>query len=495
MDPESQLRALGLPERFRYAPFRPFGASPLPPERRFDRDVATWAWGGGANDNGGYGSEQILATCHFRVYRSIGGDHDNLGRRQFASRLVTYLILLTIKNLTPMTNPSNAELWCKEMMDADKEDWTSEGLSGGAYNKVIRWAFEKQGSFQPPGAPTPVTTAGAPPAVDVYINDGRNGEYQFQAVHWQNMSMWNRNSPDGLPGHQNAIEGATNYMYGKLKNRGTSAATNVTVRSYHSLPGAGLTWPNDFTEMGPVGGLSIPSIGANNTQEVTVGPFEWVPNVNVYGHDCVLMIASVAGDPSNIDLFTGTETIAEWRLVPNDNNVGQRNVNIMPGGGGPEALVAALDGAVFVAGNSFNRPANMELQVDMPEVLASKGWRLQFADLDDNKFRLKAGEKRAIRLKLSRGNAFTADEIKSAADRNISVYLYGNDILLSGMTYQLDPELKEPSGGKRQPGVECQDAAQNLLECLQLSGAQKVKKVRVKNISIDIKLNDKDNCE
>ena len=465
MDPESQLRALGLPERFRYAPFRPFTT-----ERRFDRDVAAgWAWGG-SQDPGtgqgseGYQSEQILATCHFRIYRSIGGDHDSLGRRKFASRVVTYLILRTISNLTPVTNPSNAEQWCEEMQDTDLEDWTSEGLAGGAYNKVIRWAFEKQGSYQPAGAPTPVTTAGAPPAVDVYINDGRNGEYQFQAAHWQNMSMWNRNSPDGLPGHQNAVEGATNYMYGKVKNRGTSAATNVTVRSYHSLPGAGLTWPNDFTEMSPAGGHSIPAIGANNTEEVTFGPFEWVPNVNVYGHDCALMIASADGDPSNIDNFTGTETIAEWRLVPNDNNIGQRNVSIVPGGGGSEALMAAIDGAPFFAGNSFNRRAVMELRVDMPRVLASKGWRLRFAELDnnddndnhdnDNEFRLKAGKKRKFKLKLSKGDRFTADEIRNAADRNISVYLYGNGILLGAMTYQVDPDLTEPSGGKRRPGVE-----------------------------------------
>jgi hypothetical protein len=496
MDPESQLRALGLPERFRYAPFRPFTT-----ERRFDRNVATWAWGGGANDDGAYGSEQILATCHFRIYRSIGGDHNNLGRRQFASRMVTYLILRTIGNLNAGTNPTNwdpgamanvpgrgAQLWCEKLMGIDLENWTSEGLSGGAYNKVIRWAFEQQGSYQPAGAPTPVTTAGAPPAVDVYINDGRNGEYQFQPVHWHNMSMWNRNSPDGLPGHQNAIEGATNYMYGKVKNRGTAVATTVTVRSFHSLPGAGLTWPGDFTAMSPAGGLPIPSIGANNTQEVTVGPFEWVPNVNMYGHDCVLMIASVAGDPSNIDNFTGTETIAEWRLVPNDNNVGQRNVSIVPGGGGPEALIAAIDGAVFFAGNSFNKPANMELRVDLPRVLASKGWRLQFADLDNNRFRLKAGEKRKIGLKLSKGSAFTADEIRSAADRNISVYLYGNGILLGGMTYQVDPDLTEPSGGKRRPGIGCTGAAQKLLDCLKLSGDQKVNKVRVKNISVDIEL-------
>jgi hypothetical protein len=470
MDPESQLRALGLPERFRYAPFRPFTI-----ERRFDRDVATWAWGGGANDDGGggYGSEQILATCHFRIYRSIGGDHANLGGRQFASRMVTYLILRTIGNLTPGTNPSNwdpltmtnvpgrgAQLWCEEMQDTDLENWTSEGLSGGAYNKVIRWAFEKQGSYQPPGAPTPVTTPGAPPAVDVYIDDGRAGEYQFQAVHWQNMSMWNRNASDGMSGHQNAIDGQTNYMYGKVKNRGTSTANNVTVRAFHSLPGAGLTWPNDFVEMNPIGGLPIASIAANNLAEVTIGPFEWEPNINAYGHDCVLMIASVAEDPSNIDNFTDVETIQEWRLVPNDNNVGQRNVSVVPGEGGGEALMASLNGAFFMAGNNLNKRAVMELKVEMPAVLANKGWQLRFDGIRDHKFLLKAGEKRRIQLMLHKGKEFTKADIEGATDRMINVSLFANDILLGGMSYYVDPNLKKPSGGKLPPGKDCGDAAQ-----------------------------------
>jgi hypothetical protein len=106
----------------------------------------------------------------------------------------------------------------------------------------------------------------------------------------------------------------------------------------------------------------------------------------------------------------------------------------------------------------------MELRVDIPRVLASKGWRLRFADLDnnddnnnddnDNEFRLKAGKKRKIMLKLSRGSRFTADEIRNAADINISVYLYGNGIQLGAMTYQIDPDLKELSGGQRRPRVE-----------------------------------------
>lgn len=490
MDPESQLRELGLPERFRYAPFRPFTT-----ERRFDRDVATWAWGGGANDDGGYGSEQILATCHFRIYRSIGGDHDNLGRRQFASRMVTYLILRTIGNLTAGTNPNNAELWCEEMQDTDLENWTSEGLSGGAYNKVIRWAFEKQGSYQPSGAPTPVTTPGAPPAVDVYINDGRAGEYQFQAVHWQNMSMWNRNASDGMTGHQNAIENQTNYMYGRVKNRGTSTANNVTVRAFHSLPGAGLTWPNDFVEMNPIGGLPIASIAANNAEEVTVGPFEWEPNINAYGHDCVLMIASVAGDPSNIDNFTGGETIQEWRLVPNDNNVGQRNVSVVPGGGGGEALIASLNGAFFMAGNNLNKRAKMEIQVEMPAVLANKGWQLRFDNVPDNKFLLKAGEKRRIQLMLHKGKEFTKADIEGSADRMINVSLFANGILLGGMSYYVDPNLAKPSGGKQLPGKDCGDAAQKLLDCLNIPSDNKVKKVCVKKVSLDIKLDNDCDCD
>ncbi len=488
LDPESALRT--VPERFRYAPFRPFTT-----ERRFDRPVATWAWNGGANDDNDYGSEQILATCHFRIYRSLGGDAADVNRRKFASRAATYLILRTIGALTAGTNPTDPDVWSNKMQDADKLNWTSEGLDGGAYSKVIRWAFEKQGSYQPPGAPTPVTTPGAPPAVDVYIDDGRAGEYQYIHVHWQNQSMWNRNVADGLAGHQNAIDEQTNYMYGKVKNRGTTTATNVTVRAYHTKPGAGLTWPYDFVEMNPIGGLPIASIPANSAGEVQVGPFEWEPNINAYGHDCVLMIASVAGDPSNIDNFTGTESIQEWRLVPHDNNVGQRNVTVLPGAGGGEALMASLNGAFFMAGNNLNRRAGMELHVEMPAVLARAGWQLQFDGIADNKFPLKAGEKRRIQLNLKKGTEFTKADIEGSADRMITVSLLADGLLLGGMSYYVDPTLDKPSGGKQPTERACDNAAQKLLDCLKISGGEKVKKVCVKKVSVDIELDNNCGCD
>ena len=61
-------------------------------------------------------------------------------------------------------------------------NWTSEDQVGGTYWKVIRWAFEQQGLYQPPGAPTPVTSVGSPPLVDAYVDDGRHGEYQYGPV-------------------------------------------------------------------------------------------------------------------------------------------------------------------------------------------------------------------------------------------------------------------------------------------------------------------------
>lgn len=480
-DPVSQLRA--LPERFRYAPFRGL-------DRWFNRAVADgWGWGG-AQDPGtgggsaGYRSEQILATTLFRFYQALGGDADNEAKRWQASRVSTYLVLNAVGKLTPGTNPANAEAFYNTLVDADDDDWTSEGWAGGAYHKVFRWAFEKQGLWRAPGAPT--TDIGAPPAVDLYIDDGRAGEYQYQAVHWNCPSVWNRTLADGATGPEPGVAGVLSYAYVRVKNRGTTNA-NGTVKVYHCLPGAGLTWPTDFVQAGPVAGLPTGNVLANNGNEVTVGPFEWTPNENAYGHDCLLAIVEADGDPSNVNNLEPAQTIQEWRLVPHDNNIGQRNVPLVPGGGGTEALAAALDGAVFFAGNNFNRPSDMDLRVEMPRVLAAKGWKVQFAGMPHNRFRLKAGEKREITLRLVKGADFTADEVRLAADRNITVYLQGNGVLLGGMTYRVDPDIKEVTQPGR-PAGRCTDVAQDLVDCLKVSGGRKVKKVCVRKVAVDIEL-------
>ena len=53
---------------------------------------------------------------------------------------------------------------------------------------------------------------------------------------------------------------------------------------------------------------------ANNTEEKIIGPFEWIPEINAYGYDSIIMVVSADNDASNIDNFTTGETIPDWRL-------------------------------------------------------------------------------------------------------------------------------------------------------------------------------------
>ncbi len=285
--------------------------------RRSDRTVAAgWGWGG-ANDDGTRGSEQILSTTMFRVYRSISGDSTLFSRREFAARCIAYLMLRAVGTLTPLSNPNSPAQFLDALLVADSGNWTSEGIFGGAYGKVLSWSFEKQNLDN-----------GAPPNVDVYIDDGRAGEYEYLPIYSETETIWNRRIADGLEGHQEPTVG-TNYAYVKIKNRGTSVADDVIVKAFHSKPSAGLVWPDDLQPM-TTPELPAGTLQPNNTEEKIIGPFLWTPVENATGDDSMLMIVSAFGDPSNVDNFIAGEEIEDWRLVPNDNNIGLRNVKLEP---------------------------------------------------------------------------------------------------------------------------------------------------------------------
>ena len=93
-----------------------------------------------------------------------------------------------------------------------------------------------------------------------------------------------------------------------------------------------------------------------------------------------------------------------------------------------------------------------------------------------------------------KGADFTTNEIRAAAERDFTVYLYGNGMLLGGMTYHVDPDMKEPVGRDRLDAA-CKDVAQDLVNCLKVSGDRKVKKVCVKKIAVDIKFENDCDCD
>ena len=434
-DPDSHA-----PDRFVTFPWVNIG-------RRHDRTPASgWGWGGNIAlhpfsstlDVGGYNNEQILCTTMFRVYRSVGGDSTSLPMRQFAARLTVYLILRAINTLTPATNPSNAAGFATALTAADLGDWTSEGLSGGAYGKVIRWSFEKQGLYQPAGATFPNNNVGAPPAVDVYIEDGRHGEYQFQPNFWSCQAIWNRRHADGGTTHETPVTGVTNFAYVKIKNRGTKQATGVVVKAFHANPAAGLAYPNDWQPMATPQ-LAAPNVPPNSSAEITVGPFQWVPSA--VGHECMFMVVSATGDPSNISNMTTGDSIAEWRLVPNDNNIGQRNVFPVAGGGGKKALVAALDGTKLTIKNPLKVDARVIVDVTLPAFLSKGGWTITFDNPGAGAFTLKSGEAKPVVVRIAAGKDFTAKDVSGAKDAVIHIQAIANGIVVGGMSFQLDANM------------------------------------------------------
>ncbi len=312
--------------------------------RRHDRDVSTgWAWGGSRDDRQ-YQSEQILSTTMFRIYRSAGGDDADAATQRFAAR---YLVLLIVKAIGTLTVTStDPRTFVTALLDADDGTTAFEGHPGGAWGKVVRWSFEQQGLFQAVGAPTPVTTAGAPPDVDVYIDDARGGGYMPYLVDVSaSTDVWNRRNPDGGTTHEAPVVGVTSHAYVRVRNRGTQAANGATVRLFRGDPATALTWPGDWsaTLLPQVGApVPIPPGG-----DVVVGPFAWRPTL--VADERLLASVSAPGDISNAETVNGA--LPARRLVPMDNNLAIRAVAPTRN----RADVAGFgDGGVWVALNQGN---------------------------------------------------------------------------------------------------------------------------------------------
>ena len=430
--------------------------------RRHDRPVAGgWAWGG-LNDTGGYNSEQILCTTHFRVYQAIGGDSTEVPMRHFAARHLPYLILRAIGTLTPATNPSNVLGFATAEMTASIGNWASEAELGGYYWKVIRWAYEKQGLFQPLGAPVPVTTVGAPPPIDVFIDDGRQGEYQYGPANqfpwlqrfWETTEIWNRLEPDGQSEHQTPVVGRTNHAYVRVRNRGTQTAIAPVVRGYHCRPSAGLVWPDDWQPM-MTASLTVAG-GIPSGGQALVGPFEWRPRQR--GHECMFMSVSAPGDRANNDSASAMPCAAGpaplWQMVPCDNNLGLRAVIPVPGGGRRRALVRAFRGRRFWASNPLPRSAKMEIRAVLPGFLLTRGWSMVFDNPGDGSFSLGPRGTRVIRPRLIGGQSFTAADVVATGTVAIMIVVLADGLVVGGLTFVLDPKLRHPPREEMEEGHE-----------------------------------------
>jgi hypothetical protein len=220
------------------------------------------------------------------------------------------------------------------------------------------------------------------------------------------------------------------------------------VKAYHANPAAGLSYPNDWIPM-TTSQLAAANVPANNASEIVVGPFAWTP-MHV-GHECMFMIASATGDASNVDHIAPGDSIPEWRLVPHDNNIGQRNVSPVPGGG-TTGLVEEFDGLSFELKNPLTKAAVMQVDATLPPMLVERGWNLAFINRGGAAFTLEPGESREIVMRLHEGAPFTKDTVAMAQERTIRVSARADGMLIGGMSYQLDPAIKRPHRLEDKPG-------------------------------------------
>lgn len=291
-----------------------------------------WAWDGPQyrrtqDDRALYRREQILSTTLFRLYRAIGGDATgDLHKQNWASRYTLYLIIGGIATIT--TIASLPYQYVSAMISA--ENGTVLGYPGGAVRKIIRWSFEQQGLYHPLSTPSPgVMTRRPPPAVDTYIGDGRDGEYDYAPMSGNPPSIWNRQAPDGGLVNQAPIAGATNYCYVAVKNRGTENAQNVQVTVYESNTPEPTVWPAHFQVPGTVVQISGP-ISGNRQQTALAGPFRWTPKSDAsFDRHSLLAAVRADGDLSNIDANSGLACAIGPTdvdsLVPFDNNLAMRH--------------------------------------------------------------------------------------------------------------------------------------------------------------------------
>ena len=168
---------------------------------------------------------------------------------------------------------------------------------------------------------------------------------------WESPDIWVRNQDDGWtnPTHQNPISGTVNYVYVRVRNRGTLTATDTVVKVYWHEPALGMVcgdWPY-------IGQQTVSSLAPGATQIISV---TWVPTRT--GHTCLFDVLESAQDP-----------VTQQCDVSWDNNIEQRNVDIIAQP--PEGASAlAATNINFDVANVNSRAALVDVVLDRSTVPA-----------------------------------------------------------------------------------------------------------------------------
>jgi hypothetical protein len=124
-----------------------------------------------------------------------------------------------------------------------------------------------------------------------------------------------------------ATSGIDNFVYIRVKNRGSVAATNVIVTVFYAPP-ATLVTPDMWTPVGTTAAMTVPAGGALTVSPPLRWPKSQVPAV---GHYCFVGLVGSDGDPQP-DPRDIPNWLADWdvffHLIRDNNNITWRNFDV-----------------------------------------------------------------------------------------------------------------------------------------------------------------------
>jgi hypothetical protein len=162
--------------------------------------------------------------------------------------------------------------------------------------------------------------------------------------------LWVRNVDDGGLIHQDPIQGITNTVYVRLRNRGNTAVFTGTVSVYWIEPSLGVR----CGDWAPIGVIPFTNLLPG---EVRIVSAPWIPTRS--GHTCLQDVIDAPQDPYN----RGLECAPQW--VPWDNNVEWHNINILASSSSVTAqgLLDIKDAEVQLV-NVYEQPQDVDLIIE-----------------------------------------------------------------------------------------------------------------------------------
>lgn len=154
---------------------------------------------------------------------------------------------------------------------------------------------------------------------DIYIKDNPtdDGSVPSSTPWWVSPDIWTRNDGDCTNNtHQNPEAGEPTTICVRVRNRLLTPVTNIQVDLYFASAGLGLSWPASWAG---IGSSNIPVLAPMSS---VVKAIPW-NTPNILGHFCLLARADSFEDP----ISSGPDTVLPVDVVPNNNNIAQRNLN------------------------------------------------------------------------------------------------------------------------------------------------------------------------